>query len=205
MAVGGYTGSTPHHNINWANFNYAGTGIVNTGYTPPNLNPNLIPNQNYNTWTDPSGAAPNFNGKVSVDTASLTAFSQWVSTELGDRSSGPLADLIKQLQTVQVEPGSFYWADQIRSTVNGTGSGTGLATTFVKVINDLLDGLADISTGVKQLVQLYANTEDLNNAQATQLESDMANSFSSASGAFNTLGTASQSSGSSSGSGSTSG
>jgi hypothetical protein len=46
---------------------------------------------------------------------------------------------------------------------------------------------------VTQLVQLYANTEDLTSAQAANLEADMSNSFANAYGYFNTLGTDSQS------------
>jgi hypothetical protein len=198
--------SGTHHKINWANFNYAGTGVTNTGYTPHNLNPNAIPHQNHNTWSDPSGAAPNFvssaNGAISVDTASLTAFSQWISKSFGDANSGPLATLIKQLDSISVQPGSFYYAGQLRASVNGTGKGTGLKSQFVTVLTDLLDGLADISNGLNQLVQLYGNTEDLNSAKAQKLEGDMSNSFSRASGEFNTLGSAAQPSSSSSQSGS---
>jgi hypothetical protein len=195
MQGGGGVGAHPHK-VNWANFNYAGTGMVNSGYTAHNLNPNTIPDQNYNNWSDPNSAAPNFNGDITVDTASLTAFSKWITSAFGDANSGPLASLIKQLDTVAVAPGSFYYADQIRSTVNGTGTGTGLKNQFIKVLTDLLDGLTDITTGIKQLVLLYANTEDLNSAQATKLQSAMSNSFAKASGEFNTLGTASQPSGS---------
>ena len=171
-------------------FNWQAAGLVNTSFnaTNSNLNPNPIAG-NINPFSDPNSAAPNFNGDVTVDTASLTAFGQWVSGELTDA----LAALKVPLEGVQVEPGAFYWADYVRAYVNGTSTGTGLAAQFKKVIDDLLDGLAGISSGVTNLVQLYANTEDLNNAQAANLESDMSNSFANAYSSFNTVGSDSQS------------
>ena len=197
---GGGVGVIPHK-VNWANFNYAGSGMTNTKFTPHNLNPNTIPDQNFHNYANVSGTAPNFGvvKGVAVDTGSLTAFSNWVTSAFGNANSGPLATLIKQLDTVQVEPGSFYYAGQIRTAVNGTGTGTGLKNTFITVLTDLLNGLADIATGLNELVQLYATPEDLNNAQVKKLEGAMSNSFSKASGEFNTLGTASQPTGSGSG------
>jgi len=187
---------TPNgYSINGVDYNYQQWGTVNSGYNATNLNVNAIPGQNQNTWADPNSGAPNFNGNVTVDTASLSAFGSWVANEL----THPLQQLKPKLQGVQVEPGSFYWADYIRSYVNGTSPTTGLKNQFLTVVEDLLDGLAGISHGVNQLVQQYSNTEDLNNAQASQLSSDMSNSFGTASTAFNTLGSAGQTSGSSGG------
>jgi hypothetical protein len=172
-------------------YNWEHAGVANTSFnaTNSNINMNSIPNQNINPFSDPNSPAPNFNGNVTVDTASLTAFGQWVSGEVTDA----LNALKVPLEGVQVEPGAFYWADYVRAYVNGTSTGSGLAAQYKMVIDDLLDGLAGISSGVTQLVQLYANTEDLTSAQAANLQADMSNSFANAFGYFNTLGTDSQS------------
>jgi len=170
-------------------------GSTNTDYQAPNLNIQSIPNLNTNPFKDPTGAAPNFNGTVTVDTASLAAFGEWVANELTE----PLKKLTPQLQSIAVEPGAFYWADYIRSYVNGTGPTSGLKNQFITVVEDLLNGLSGISDGVNQLVKQYANAEALNSAQATKLENDLSSSFSTASSSFSALGTAGQSSGSSGG------
>lgn len=172
-------------------FNWQRAGIVNSSFnaTNYNLNPNSIPNQNVNPFPNPTNPAPNFNGNVTVDTASLAAFGQWVSGEVTDA----LTALKVPLEQVKVEPGAFYWADYVRAYINGTSPTTGLAYQFKTVIDDLLDGLAGIHSGITQLVQLYANTEDLNSAQAANLESDMSNSFANAYSYFNTVGSSSQS------------
>ena len=191
-----YTYEDPYDNPAFRNpngsFNWQKAGLVNSGFNATNYNLTNtanIPGQNINPYSDPNSPAPNFNGNVTVDTATLTAFGQWVSGEVTDA----LNALKPQLQGVKVEPGAFYWADYVRSYVNGTTTGTGLAANFVQVLDDLLDGLAGISSGVTQLVQLYANTEDLNSAQAANLQSDLSNSFANAYSYFNTVGSDSQS------------
>jgi hypothetical protein len=172
-------------------FNWQAAGLTNTGFnaTNYNVNPNTIPGQNINPYSDPTNPAPNFNGNVTVDTASMSAFGQWVSGEVTEA----LKALKVPLQAVKVEPGAFYWADYVRAYINGTSPTTGLAYQLRTVIDELLDGLAGISSGVTQLVKLYANTEDLNSAQAANLQSDMSNSFANAYSYFNTVGTDSQS------------
>jgi hypothetical protein len=168
----------------------------NAAYDPTPLNTNAIPGaQKYNTYTDPHGAAPNFNGDINVHTASLAAFGKWISDDL----TGALTDLQTKLGTVSVEPGSFALADAIRTAVNGSGTGSsatvGLTNQFSTVIKDLIIGLDNINTGITKLVKMYANTEDLNQATASQVEGDMTNSFATATSQFNTLGTVTQSSG----------
>jgi hypothetical protein len=172
-------------------FNWQAAGLVNTNYnaTNANLNTNAIPNQNINPYSNPNGAGPNLNSSVTVDTATLNAFNQWLSTEVHDA----LTALQPSLASVNVQPGAFYWADYLRAYVNGTTNGTGLTGQFTTVIKDLLEGLGGISTGITQLVQLYATTEDLTSAQAANLEADMSNSFANAYSHFNSLGTDSQS------------
>jgi hypothetical protein len=167
---------------------------ANTRFNAPNVNVNSIPNVNTNTFAPPNTAEPNLNGNTTVDTASLAAFGSWVSNDL----PGPLQDLKPKLEAVQVEPGSFYWADYIRSYVNGTGPTSGLKNQFVTVIEDLLGGLAGIGSGVQELVKKYGTTEDLNSATAANLENDMANSFGNASSSFGHLGSDGQGGGGSS-------
>jgi hypothetical protein len=153
---------------------------LNAGYVPTTyLNPNAIPGQPGNTYADPTGPNPALGGPVSVDTASLAAFGQYVANELHE----PLSQLIPQLQSVQVEPGAFYYADYIRTHVNGTSPSTGLANQFVQVITHLLDGLIGIQQGVTTLGQKYKSVEDLNQAAA----SDLATDFGTASSYFNLL------------------
>lgn len=181
----------PYYRNPNGSFNWQKAGLVNTSFnaTNYNVNANAIPNQNINPFADPNGAAPNFNGDVTVDTASLNAFNTWLSGEVTEA----LTALKVPLEGVKVEPGAFYWADYVRAYINGTTPTTGLAYQFKTVIDDLLDGLAGISSGIKQLVQMYANTEDLNSAQAANLQSDMSNSFANAYSYFNTVGSDSQS------------
>jgi hypothetical protein len=168
-------------------------GSQDPPFVVPNLDPTQIPGQSNSTWSHPNGAAPNFLGDAKVDTASLLAFGQWVANELHE----PLSTVQTQLGTVQVEPGSFYWADYIRSYINGTSNSSGLKAQFVTILEQLLDGLDGITSGVNTLTQKYTTTEELNKASAT----DLANDFSSASTYFQQLGSSGPSSSSGSGGG----
>jgi hypothetical protein len=175
---------------------------IQASNNPPLLDPNTIPGQNHNTWANPSSPTPDLYGSTKVDTGSLTSFSQWLTGDLTES----LKALEPKLRTVQAEPGDFADADALRTKINFSGGSSssqapGVADQFITVIADLVNGLADMAGGLDKLVALYANTEDLNNAQASQLESDMTNSFASTETAFNVLGGALSDSSGSSGSG----
>jgi hypothetical protein len=147
---------------------------------------------------NPSGngpAAPLVPGKTSVDTPSLNLFATNMNALIA-----PLKSAYTALEGVDVQPGAFYHADQIRNQINGQNGDAGLKSQFQKVLTDLVQGLSDVNDAVATMTKKYKSTEDLNGASVTDLQSD----FQTVSSDFSTMMSDAQSGGSS-GSGSGSG
>ncbi|MFB7781056.1 hypothetical protein [Streptomyces bauhiniae] len=105
-----------------------------------------------------------------------------------------------------VHPGAFYDAYQMRSQTSGPNGGAGLQQRYYNVLDDLAEGLQDVSTGMQNLSKKHSTTEDLNRVQTK----DLLDALGNASADFQRLGndsgaTVSSSGGSSTGTGSQSG
>lgn len=147
-----------------------------TGPWSPSDAPNAASHNN------PSGSGPAAppvpDGKTSVDTPSLDLFATNMNALIA-----PLRTAYSALDNVNVQPGAFYHADQIRSQINGPNGDAGLKSQYQKVISDLVQGLSDIGDAVNQMKQKYKSTEDLNGASATDLQND----FQTVQGDFSTM------------------
>jgi hypothetical protein len=164
--------------------------------TPASVNVDPPPNPNVNL-TIPNLTFPNSynasNLPVKVDTDTLTSFGSVVTTYASYVDS-----LVKQVKTVAIQPGDFYEADEMRAAFNyDTGSSSGLASKYSNALASLNSALTEISKGIHTLVKKYQSTEDLNNATATEVQTD----FSAASSDISTM---TSSAGGSSGGGSSS-
>jgi hypothetical protein len=125
---------------------------------------------------NPSGSGP--AAPTSVDTPSLDNFANYVGELIP-----PLNALTPQLNAVDVQPGAFYHADQIRNAVNGQNGDSGLKNKFQLVIGDLVQGLTDLQGAVQNMSAKYSSTEDLNNSSVTDLQ----NTFQTVTSDFNSM------------------
>jgi hypothetical protein len=154
---GGGNNDIPRHGPN--------TNNTNTSVLPwtPNDEPTPPIIQGFGTRTsvDPMGTG------TSVDTASLNSFVTFIGGILPS-----IQDTRTALAVVQVEPGDFYDADQMRLKINGS---TGLVGQYHSVLADLDNGLSSIQTGLTTLAAQYSNTEDLNNLSVSQLQTSLGN------------------------------
>ncbi|MFE4631701.1 hypothetical protein [Streptomyces mirabilis] len=114
------------------------------------------------------GGSGNPGSGTSVDTPSMMLFANNI-----DKLIQPARDAASVLQKVQAEPGAFYHANQIRTKVNGPNADTGLKEQYIKVFQDLAQGLGDLRDGVKQLAQHYTTLEDAGRMKATDLQNAM--------------------------------
>jgi hypothetical protein len=101
-----------------------------------------------------------------------------------------LAEPVKQayqklLQLQRVNPGAFYDAYKLREVSCGANGDSGLQNTYLKILHDLGQGLADISTGMRQLSAKYKTTEE----EAKLTAEDLNNAMQSAQGDFTKIGT----------------
>ncbi|MEV7393539.1 MULTISPECIES: hypothetical protein [unclassified Streptomyces] len=145
--------STPQH--------YDGGTTIAAGHgsVPPasTFNPPNVP-----------GGSGNPGSGTSVDTPSMLLFADNI-----DKLIQPTRDAAGVLQKVQVEPGAFYHANQIRTKVNGPNADAGLKEQYIKVFQDLAQGLGDLRDGVKALAQQYTTLEDAGHMKATDLQNAM--------------------------------
>jgi hypothetical protein len=126
-------------------------------WTQPANDPNLPAGHSV-----PSGGGP--TPPTQVDTTTLDAFAKY----MGDLVPF-LNNLIPDLNLVNVQPGAFYHADQIRTVINGLNGDAGLKSRFQSVISDLVQGLTDIQTAVTEMSTKYKSTEELNNMSSDDL------------------------------------
>lgn len=140
---------------------YDGQTTIDAGHgTPP-------PAKSFDPPNVPGGSGKPGSG-TSVDTPSMLLFADNI-----DKLIKPARDAATELQKVQVEPGAFYHANQIRTKVNGPNADSGLKDQYIKVFQDLAQGLGDLRDGIKQLAQHYTTLEDAGKMKATDLQSAM--------------------------------
>ena len=111
------------------------------------------------------------SGGTHVDTPSMDVFADNI-----DKLIAPTQSASTTLQTVSVQPGAFYHANQMRITVNGPNADDGLKEKYISALADLGQGLADLRDGVRQLSKKYATIEDANTMTSTDFQNAMASS-----------------------------
>lgn len=127
----------------------------------------------------PSGGG---TGKEAVNTASMDAFAKNIAAlvphvvEARNKMASGTASV--------VHPGAFYDAYQLRSQTSGPNGGAGLQQRYYNVLDDLAEGLQDISTGMQQLSKKHSTTEELNRLKT----SDLLEALGNASADFQRLG-----------------
>ena len=117
---------------------------------------------------------------TSVDTPSMKVFADNMDT---------LAEPVKQaydklMQLQRVNPGAFYDAYMLRQVSCGTNGDSGLQNTYLKILHDLGQGLADISSGMRQLSAKYKTTEE----EAKMTADDLSKAMESAQSDFTKIG-----------------
>ncbi|MFJ6836860.1 hypothetical protein [Streptomyces sp. NPDC091209] len=115
---------------------------------------------------------------TSVDTPSMELFATNLNLLIDGTNFA-----ITSLDDVQVEPGAFYDANKMRTTVNGPNADAGLKGQYLAVLRDLRSGLSDLHDGIITLATKYKSAEDRNSITSTDLQTVMA----SAPGDFTTM------------------
>lgn len=105
---------------------------------------------------------------TTVDTDALDVFANNM-----DLLIAPTTKASTTLQSVDVEPGAFYHANQIRINVNGANGDDGLKAKYLLVLSDLGQGLADLRDGIKQLSSTYKTVADAAHMTASDFQSAM--------------------------------
>ncbi|MGP3925590.1 hypothetical protein [Streptomyces sp. 8N616] len=115
-------------------------------------------------WDGKSGSVKGTkggSGEYRVDSRSMKEFAHAVRgliTELVD----PAHEMLK---TVQVEPGGFGHAEDIRSLVNGEQ----VKKRYMDALDDLGQGFEALAQGLEKLADKYSSTEDQNKMSADEL------------------------------------
>jgi hypothetical protein len=126
---------------------------------------------------DVPGGADGANGgpgAISVNTKALETFADNV-----EALRVMVADANKHTQNIDVLPGGFYVAYQLRKEIMGDGAEKpGLKNDVDQYMKKLDIELANIRDEIRKLVVDYKNTEDLNNLTADKLTAIMNESFS---------------------------
>ncbi|MFI7499925.1 hypothetical protein ACIBVL_15760 [Streptomyces sp. NPDC049687] len=108
-------------------------------------------------------------GKTSVDTPSMELFASNM-----EKLAEPVKQAYQKLAELQkANPGAFYDAYMLRQVACGANGDTGLQNTYLKILHDLGQGLADISSGVRQLSSKYTTVEEESKMTAEDLNKAM--------------------------------
>ncbi|MBS2539426.1 hypothetical protein KGQ20_42450 [Catenulispora sp. NF23] len=170
--------SNPNNRNNNTNNNY--------NNNPGEWDPNSVhrpPPTDYPTGAGPTppavpGSDGGPTGDVRVNTPSLELFAQNIASLIPTVRQALVA-----LDDVNVQPGAFYHADQIRTNINGVNGDAGLKNQLELALNDLINGLQNLHDDVMQLSQKYQSFDDLNTATAD----DLANRFNDATQYFDNI------------------
>ncbi|QKZ15964.1 hypothetical protein [Streptomyces chartreusis] len=118
--------------------------------------------------------------RTSVDTPSMELFADNM-----DRLAEPVKQAYQKLiQLQRVNPGAFYDGYALRQAASGTNGDSGLQSRYLKVLHDLGQGLADISSGMRQLSQKYKTVEE----ESKMTAEDLNNAMQSAQSDFSKIG-----------------
>jgi hypothetical protein len=137
---------------------------------PPNTDNPVTQWSTANEKTPPTQHGPdtppgsNPNQVTAVDTATLLAYANYLETLIPNVESAK-----NDLTNVNVQPGAFYDADNMRTKINGTG---GLSGQFQLMLGDLINGLTSIKLGLLDLATKYSDTESLNQMSVNDLQNE---------------------------------
>ncbi|MCF3961229.1 hypothetical protein [Streptomyces fuscigenes] len=101
---------------------------------------------------------------TSVDTPSMLLFAKNIDLLLD-----PVKKASDALEPVTIASGAFYHANQIRSKVSGANGDDGIKAQYIKVLNDLTNGLTDLREGIKTLAAKYKTIDDANGMKSKEL------------------------------------
>jgi hypothetical protein len=108
-------------------------------------------------------------GRTVVDTPSLDLFASNM-----DKLAEPVQKAYSKLLNLKtVAPGAFYDAYQLRSASSGANGDQGIQATYLKILHDLGQGLADIKSGAQTLSKKYTTTEEENKMSADEVSTAM--------------------------------
>jgi hypothetical protein len=108
-------------------------------------------------------------GMTTVDTPSMELFAANM-----DRLAEPVKQAYEKLIHLQrANPGAFYDAYMLRQAASGANGDQGMQNTYIKILRDLGQGLADISSGMRQLSTKYKTTEEEAKMSAEDLNKAM--------------------------------
>ncbi|MGW2525012.1 hypothetical protein ACWC09_50330 [Streptomyces sp. NPDC001617] len=126
------------------------------------------------------GSGSGSGGETSVHTASMDLFASNM-----DKLGQPVQDAYQKLLSLkQVNPGAFYDAYALREVTCGANGDSGIQNTYLKMLHDLGDGLADISSGMRKLSAKYTTVEE----ESKMTADDLDNAMKSAQGDFTKMG-----------------
>ncbi|MGP4014996.1 hypothetical protein [Saccharopolyspora sp. 5N708] len=157
--------------------NYGGGFDENKDYYPRLPHTELSDEQKPAKPTAPNvpgakGEGGGGEGKVEVNTEALKTFGTNVST-LRDIISGARG----VVEGIDVKPGAFHNAYELRGKVMGAEDGGGLKASVLDFMTNTTEALTDIDTDIQEIARQYTTTEDLNGLEGTKLEEMMAESF----------------------------
>jgi hypothetical protein len=108
-------------------------------------------------------------GRTVVDTPSLDLFASNM-----DKLAEPVKEAYNRLLKLQtVAPGAFFDAYKLREATSGADGSQGIQATYLKILHDLGQGLADIGSGSRQLSKNYSTTEEENKMSADEVSTAM--------------------------------
>jgi len=125
---------------------------------------------------DPTDPPPDVPGPhsttgsgVHVNTPSLTVFANNVDT-----LNNAVSAAYDKLNGIQpVAPGAFQQANAIRTKVNDDDGG--LKAGYLRVLNNLNNGLLELRDGIRALAAKYQSVEDVNSITADKLNNAIEN------------------------------
>jgi hypothetical protein len=107
--------------------------------------------------------------ETTVSTPSMEVFAKLIGQLIA-----PVQQCQQALKGVDVRPGAFYHANLMRSKVSGGGGESGGAKgAYIKVLDDLADGLTDLCNGIRSMSKVYDSTEEANKMGAKELDEYM--------------------------------
>ncbi|MFD4637143.1 hypothetical protein ACFWN2_07495 [Lentzea sp. NPDC058436] len=113
-------------------------------------------------WT---GTAEGGNGEVVVSTEAI----RYVAGVI-DSYRPVLTDLLDQLSQVDIAPGAFHHAVEMRSRVVGAEGNGGLKDDLSTTLANIIEGVADVSGALQQIAAGYDNADTRNVTTAADVQ-----------------------------------
>lgn len=102
---------------------------------------------------------------TSVHTPSMEVFAKNIEALID-----PCKKAQQVLKGVHAAPGDFFHGHTMRTKVSGDSGGGGCKESYLKILDDLSDGLANLAMGIRLLSKNYSTTEEANKITGKQLD-----------------------------------